>query len=51
MADTDIVGPVGTTDQDPDLSARPVVFNPTTPHIRYYGPRRRSDFHLQRPTS
>jgi hypothetical protein len=28
MADTDIVWPVGTTDQDPDLSARPMVFNP-----------------------
>ena len=29
MADTGIVWPVGTTDQDPDLSARPLVFNPT----------------------
>ena len=29
MADTDIVWPVGTTDRDPDLSARPMVFNPT----------------------
>jgi hypothetical protein len=28
VADTDIVWPVGTTDQDPDLSARPMVFNP-----------------------
>ena len=28
MADTEIVWPVGTTDQDPDLSARPMVFNP-----------------------
>ena len=28
MADTDIVWPVGTTDQDPDLSARPMVFHP-----------------------
>jgi hypothetical protein len=28
MADTDIVWPVGTTDQDPDLSARPMIFNP-----------------------
>lgn len=28
MADTDIVWPVGTTDQDPDLSARPMVFRP-----------------------
>ena len=28
MADTDIVWPVGTTDQDPALSARPMVFNP-----------------------
>jgi hypothetical protein len=29
MADTDIVWPVGTTDQDPDLSTRPMVFRPT----------------------
>jgi hypothetical protein len=29
MADPDIVWPVGTTDQDPDLSTRPMVFNPT----------------------
>jgi hypothetical protein len=28
MSDTDIVWPVGTTDQDPDLSDRPLVFNP-----------------------
>jgi hypothetical protein len=28
MSDTDIVWPVGTTDQDPDLSARPMVFHP-----------------------
>jgi hypothetical protein len=28
MADTDIVWPVGTTDQDPDLSSRPMIFNP-----------------------
>jgi hypothetical protein len=28
MADTDIVRPVGTTDQDPGLSARPMVFHP-----------------------
>jgi hypothetical protein len=28
MADTDIVWPVGTTDQDPELSARPMVFHP-----------------------
>jgi len=28
MADTEIVWPVGTTDQDPDLSARPMVFHP-----------------------
>jgi hypothetical protein len=28
MADTDIVWPVGTTDQDPDLSARPMIFRP-----------------------
>ena len=28
MADTDIVWPVGTTDRDPDLTARPLVFNP-----------------------
>ncbi len=28
MADTDIVWPVGTTDQDPDLSDRPMIFNP-----------------------
>jgi hypothetical protein len=28
MADIDIVWPVGTTDQDPDLSARPMIFNP-----------------------
>jgi hypothetical protein len=28
MADTDIVWPVGTTDQDPDLSSRPMVFKP-----------------------
>ena len=28
MSDTDIVWPVGTTDQDPDLSARPMVFRP-----------------------
>jgi len=28
MRDTDIVWPVGTTDQDPDLSARPMVFHP-----------------------
>jgi hypothetical protein len=29
MVDTDIVWPVGTTDQDPDLADRPLVFNPT----------------------
>ncbi|MCW2701859.1 MAG: hypothetical protein JWQ45_3394 [Blastococcus sp.] len=28
MADTDIVWPVGTTDRDPALSARPMAFNP-----------------------
>jgi hypothetical protein len=28
MADDDIVWPVGTTDQDPDLADRPVVFRP-----------------------
>ena len=28
MADNDITWPVGTTDQDPDLAARPLVFNP-----------------------
>jgi hypothetical protein len=28
MADTNIVWPVGTTDQDPALSGRPLVFNP-----------------------
>jgi hypothetical protein len=28
MADSDIVWPVGTTDQDPDISARPMVFRP-----------------------
>ncbi|WP_448627113.1 hypothetical protein [Geodermatophilus sp. URMC 64] len=28
MADTDIVWPVGTTDQDPDLADRPLVFHP-----------------------
>jgi len=28
MADTDVVWPVGTTDQDPALSARPLLFNP-----------------------
>ena len=28
MADTDVVWPVGTTDQDPDLSSRPMIFNP-----------------------
>ena len=28
MADTDIVWPVGTTDHDPDLSDRPMIFNP-----------------------
>jgi hypothetical protein len=28
MADTDIVWPVGTTDDDPDLSARPMLFRP-----------------------
>ena len=28
MADTDIVWPVATPDQDPDLSARPMVFHP-----------------------
>jgi hypothetical protein len=28
MADTDIIWPVGTADQDPDLSARPMVFHP-----------------------
>lgn len=28
MADPDIVWPVGTTDQDPDLADRPLVFNP-----------------------
>ena len=28
MADTDIVWPVGTTDQDPDLADRPLVFKP-----------------------
>jgi hypothetical protein len=28
MADTEIVWPVGTTDRDPDLSDRPMVFNP-----------------------
>ncbi len=27
MADTDIVWPVGTTDQDPDLADRPLVFD------------------------
>jgi hypothetical protein len=29
VADTDIVWPVGTTDEDPDLSDRPLVFRPT----------------------
>jgi hypothetical protein len=28
VADTDIVWPVGTTDQDPDLSDRRMIFNP-----------------------
>ena len=28
MADVEIVWPVGTTDQDPDLSSRPMVFDP-----------------------
>jgi hypothetical protein len=28
MADTDIVWPVGTSDQDPNLADRPLVFNP-----------------------
>jgi hypothetical protein len=28
MADGDVVWPVGTTDQDPELSDRPMVFNP-----------------------
>jgi hypothetical protein len=28
MADDQIVWPVGTTDQDPDLRGRPLVFNP-----------------------
>jgi hypothetical protein len=28
MADTDIVWPVGTTNEDPDLTSRPMVFNP-----------------------
>jgi len=28
MADTDIVWPVGTTNDDPDLSARPMLFHP-----------------------
>jgi hypothetical protein len=28
MADTDIVWPVGTTDQEPDLADRPLVFHP-----------------------
>jgi hypothetical protein len=28
MADNDIVWPVGTTDQDPDLADRPLVFDP-----------------------
>jgi hypothetical protein len=28
MADDEIVWPVGTTDQDPDLSSRPMVFDP-----------------------
>jgi hypothetical protein len=28
MDDTDIVWPVGTADQDPDLSSRPMVFHP-----------------------
>ena len=28
MADTDIVWPVGTTDQDLELTSRPLVFNP-----------------------
>jgi hypothetical protein len=28
MADPDVVWPVGTTDQDPDLADRPLVFNP-----------------------
>ncbi|MBM7804393.1 hypothetical protein JOD57_000230 [Geodermatophilus bullaregiensis] len=29
MADTDVVWPVGTTDQDPDLADRPLAFDPT----------------------
>ena len=29
MADDEVVWPVGTTDQDPDLSSRPFVFAPT----------------------
>ncbi len=28
MAETDILWPVGTTDQDPDLSDRPMIFSP-----------------------
>jgi hypothetical protein len=28
VAETDILWPVGTTDQDPDLSDRPMVFRP-----------------------
>jgi hypothetical protein len=28
MSDTDIVWPVGTTDQDPDLTSRPMFFKP-----------------------
>ena len=28
MADGDVVWPVGTTDRDPDLAARPLVFDP-----------------------
>ena len=28
MSNTDIVWPVGTTDQDPDLTSRPMIFNP-----------------------
>jgi hypothetical protein len=28
MADTEIVWPVGTTAQDPDLTSRPMIFNP-----------------------
>ena len=53
MADTDILWPVGTTDRDPDLISRPMVFNPKASwlHIRHYGHRRQSDFCLHRPTS